>query len=493
MSEQLLLAIDAGSSSTRAVLVTAEGAVVAEGRGSVRWKYPRPSWVEMDPRELWQATRQAIDLALRTPGIDHRSIVGVGITSHRETVVMWDRRTGEPMHDAVVWISQQTDDIVRRWDAEGLGPVFEQRTGLRNDSFFSAAKVVWLLENVPGLRERAERGEIAMGTVDCWILWNLTGGEQHATDHSCASRTALFNLTTLQWDAELCARLGIPMSIFADARASDAGFGHVAADIIPSRPPIRAVVADQQAGMFGQACIEHGSAKNTFGTAAVLTFNTAATPVLIPGLTASVGWTVQGTTAYEAEGVVFHSGQTLSWLKDALGISSGSANTDEIAMSVPDTGGVYIVPAFGGMCSPHWDRSARTSISGISLETNHSHVIRAAMEAMVYQTVDILRIPDLGGLSVSSLKVDGGGARSDWLCQFLADIGDVEVVRPKELERTALGCAYIAGIALGIWKDHADAASTWSVNRTFEPQMPVAQRESLYAGWQRALRQVIHN
>lgn len=490
MSE-LIMAIDTGSSSCRAVLVDLDGRVVADGRGSVHWKYPRPGWVEMDPIELWQATRRAIRQALSQ--VDPADIIGVGITSHRETVVMWDARTGEPVHDAVVWISQQTDDIVHRWDEQNLGPVFTERTGLRNDSFFSAAKVVWLLENVPGLRGRANRGEIALGTVDSWILWNLTGGTAHATDHSCASRTALFNLNTLHWDEELCARLDIPLSIFPTARPSDSVFGRVASDIIAHCPPIRAVVADQQAGMFGQACIEEGSAKNTFGTAAVLTFNTGTAPVLIPGLTASVGWTVQGDTTFEAEGVVFHSGQTLSWLKESLGISAGSASFDEIAQSVDDTGGVYIVPAFGGVCSPHWNRKVRTAISGISLETNHSHVIRAAVEAMVYQTVDILRIPDLGGLAVSSLKVDGGGAHSDWLCQFLADIGNVEVVRPRELERTALGCAYIAGIALGTWKDHADAASTWSVERTFEPQMEADRRESLYAGWQRALNQVVRS
>lgn len=486
-----ILAIDTGSSSCRAVVVTPEGTVVADGRGSVPWKFPKPSWVEMDPHELWNVTRNAITDAVSK--VNAADIVGVGITSHRESVVMWDRKTGEPVHDVVVWISQQTDDIVKRWDAEGLEPMFEARTGLRNDSFFSAAKVVWLLENVPGLRERAERGEIALGTVDTWILWNLTGGEAHATDHSCASRTALFNLEQLNWDTEICARLNIPMSLFATALPSDGEFGHVSADLLPHRPPVRAVIADQQAGMFGQACIEAGSAKNTFGTAAVLTFNTGTKPVLVPGLTASVGWTVQGTTAYEAEGVVFHSGQTLSWLKDSLGITPGDQSIDHIAASIPNTGGVYIVPAFGGMCSPHWNRHIRTSISGMSLETGKAHVIRAAVEAMVYQTVDILRIQGLGALAVSSLKVDGGGSQSDWLCQFLADIGNIEVVRPRELERTALGCAFIAGIALGIWKNHADAASTWSVDKTFEPRMVADERESLYAGWQGALDQVLRS
>ena len=482
-----ILAIDTGSSSCRAVVVTPEGSIIAEGRGAVPWKFPQPSWVEMDPKKLWAVTRTAVEHALAK--VNPAEIVGVGITSHRESVVMWDRKTGEPVHDVVVWISQQTDDIIRRWDEEKLGPVFTERTGLRNDSFFSAGKVVWLLENVPGLRARAEAGEIALGTVDSWVLWNLTGGETHATDHSCASRTALFNLEQLGWDEELCARLNIPMSLFTQALPSDGDFGRVSADIIAHRPPIRAVVADQQAGMFGQACIEAGSAKNTFGTAAVLTYNTGDHPLLVPGLTASVGWTVQGVTAYEAEGVVFHSGQTLSWLKDNLGISAG--NIDEVAASVASTGGVYIVPAFGGMCAPHWNRQIRTSISGMSLETTQAHVIRAGVEAMVYQTVDILRIP--ASPTVSSLKVDGGGSQSNWLCQFLADLGNIEVVRPRELERTALGCAFIAGIALGIWKNHADAASTWSVERTFEPRMSATEREELYAGWQRALNQVMHS
>ncbi len=489
MSRDLILAIDTGSSSCRAVLVDTAGTIIADGRASVPWKYPRQNWVEMDPIALWDATRSAITEAVAK--VDAADVVAVGVTSHRETVIMWDRRTGAPAHDAVVWISQQTDDIVRRWEDDGLAPMFEQRTGLRNDSFFSAAKVVWLLEEVPGLRARAEAGEIAMGTVDSWVLWNLTGGTMHATDHSCASRTALFNLDSLAWDEEICARLDIPMAIFATVLPSDGDFGRVAADLIEHQPPVRAVIADQQAGMFGQACLEPGSAKNTFGTAAVLTFNTGTTPMLVPGLTASVGWTVQGATAYESEGVVFHSGQTLSWMQESLGISAGGARIDDIASSVASTGGVYIVPAFGGMCAPHWNRNARAALTGMSLETSRAHVIRAAVEAMVYQTVDILRIPDLGSLSVTSLKVDGGGAQSDWLCQFLADIGDLEVVRPRELERTALGCAYIAGIATGIWKDHADAASTWSVDRTFEPHMGADERATLYAGWQRALTQVV--
>lgn len=489
MSRNLLLAIDVGSSSCRSVLVSPEGVIVSEGRRAVEWKYPQRNWVEMDPVELWRQTRSAI--ADSISGFDPKDIIGVGITSHRETAVMWDRSTGVPVHNAVVWISQQTNEIVKRWDRENIAPIFSKKTGLRNDSFFSAAKVVWLLENVPGLRSRAQAGEIAFGTIDSWILWNLTGGKVHATDPSCASRTALLNLETCQWDEEIAELLHIPFSIFPKLSPSDGDFGKVDSSIISSQPPIRAIIADQQAGMFGQGCTTNGSMKNTFGTAAVLTINTGSEPLPVPGLTASVGWSVQGKTVYEAEGVVFHSGQSLSWLKESMGISFSSDNVDEIIQSVASSGGVYMVPAFGGMCAPHWNRDARASITGISLETNQAHIIRSAVEAMVYQTVDILQLPDVKALKTTTLKVDGGGSRSEWLCQFLADIGNIEVVRPRELERTSLGCAFVAGIALGIWKDHEDAASTWSIDRSFQPRMLQEERESLYSGWQRALNQVV--
>lgn len=486
MTGRYVLAIDSGSSSTRSVLIDTAGRIVGEGRASVPWKHRRPGWAELDPILLWNDVRATISAVLQRVGADAHDIAAVGVTTHRETIVMWDPTTGLPAHDALVWISQQTDDIVARWQAAGLDGEFRRRTGLRNDSFFSAAKIAWLLENVPGLRARAEAGAVICGTVDTWLLWNLTGGPNggaHATDHSCASRTALLNLAALAWDGELCELLGIPPLLLADVRGSDSAFGRVDPSVLATRPPVTAVIADQQAGMFGQACFEANSAKNTFGTAGVLTVNSGPQPLIIDGLTASVAWSVQGHTDYEVEGVVFHSGQTLQWLRDGLGLFSDTAEVEAICAATPDTGGVYLVPAFGGLCAPYWDRAARATLYGATLATAKQHIVRAGVEAMAFQTVDNLRLSERAGIRFPELKVDGGGATSDTLCQFLADISGIPIIRPRELERTALGVAYLAGTGVGIWNGPADVKSVWQQDRTFEPTMSTARREELYAGW----------
>ena len=487
MSSAVLLAVDAGSSTVRTVAVQLPDTVLGEGREAVLWSHPREGWAELDPVALWKSVRSTIHGALRAGDVDATRVAGVGITSHRETVVMWDRVTGEPVHDAVVWISKQTDAIVADWEARGIGAEFRPRTGLRNDSFFSAGKIAWLLDEVPGARARAEAGELVVGTIDCWILWNLTGGQVHATDTSCASRTALFNLERMAWDDELCAMLDIPVSLLPEVRTSDGDFGRVRADIIASRPPVRAVVADQQSSMFGQACFDVGAVKHTLGTAGVLTQSTGSRPRLVPGLTSSVAWTVQGATAFEVEGVVFHSGQTLQLLRERLQLPVAPADVDRLAASVPDTGGVYLVPAFGGLAAPHWDRKARASIQGLTLESRLEHVVRAAVESMAYQVADIVEALRASGSAVSEMKVDGGGATSDLLCQFIADVCDVSVLRPRELERTALGAAFIAAIGLGLLSGPDEVAATWFVARRFDPGLPADRRSVLLEGWQRAV------
>ncbi len=487
MTTPVMLAIDSGSSSVRTVAVELPDRIIGEGRAPVPWTHPCPGWAELDPVALWESVRTTIHAALRTSDVDSRRVAGVGITSHRETVVMWDRVTGVPVHDAVVWISKQTDDIVAGWEARGLGAEFPARTGLHNDSFFSAGKVAWLLEQVPGVRARAEAGQLLAGTIDCWILWNLTGGEVHATDPSCASRTALFNLDRMAWDDELCTMLGIPVSLLPEVRASDSDFGRVRADLIESRPPVRAVVADQQSSMFGQACFDEGAVKHTLGTAGVLTLTTGSRPRLIEGLTSSVAWTVQGRTTFEAEGVVFHSGQTLQLLRERLRLPVEPGDVERLASSVPDSGGVYLVPAFGGIAAPHWDRGARGSLQGLTLETRLEHVVRAAVEAMAYQVVDIVEALRSGGQPVAELKVDGGGAASDMLCQLLADLCDVSVLRPRELERTAIGAALIAAIGLGLVAGPDEVAASWCAERRFEPLMDDSRRRALVAGWRQAL------
>ncbi|GGM05156.1 FGGY family carbohydrate kinase [Nakamurella endophytica] len=482
-----VLALDEGSSSARSVVVDSTGAIVGEARAAVEWSRPRPGWVELDPRYLWRTQLDTVHRVMAQTGVHASDLAAVAVTSHRETVMIWDRRTGEPVHDAVVWISHQTDDIVRRWQAAGLDAEFRRRTGLRNDSFFSAAKVAWLLAEVPGVRERAEAGELACGTVDTWLVWNLTGGRVHRTDHSCASRTALFDLENLRWDTELCAMLGIPTSLLAETVASDDDFGKTDPSVLGLPVPIRGVLADQQAGMYGQACFGAGSAKNTFGTAGVLTVNSGVRPQLVDGLTSSVGWTVGGRTAYELEGVVFHSGQTLQWLRDNLRLFDDATDIETLASSVPDAGGVYLVPAFGGMCAPHWDRQARASVVGLTLETNHAHLVRAALEAMAFQTCDVITELDRGGVPVTELKVDGGAARNDLLCQFLADISGRVIRRPRALERTALGVAYVAGLATGVWSSADEIERSWSCDREFEPRMSPDERAARRSGWQEAV------
>ena len=486
-SPPYVLALDEGSTSARSALVDATGAIVREARSPVPWRHAHPGWAELDPVALWRTQLDTIGRVLASAEAGAGDVVALAITTHRETIVMWDRRTGEPVHDAIVWISCQTDDIVERWRAQGLDDEFRQRTGLRNDSFFSAAKIAWLLEHVPGARERAEAGSLLCGTIDCWLLWNLTAGRSHLTDHSCASRTGLFHLERLEWDSELCALLDIPLSLLPEVRPSDDVFGVVDASILPGEVPILAVLADQQASMYGQACFSEGSAKNTFGTAGVLCINSGKRPVLVDGLTSSVGWTAGGDTRYELEGVVFHSGQTLQWLRDGLRLLDPGEDVEALAASVPDTGGVHFVPGFGGLCAPYWDRRARASIVGMTLGTTKEHVVRAALESMAHQTVDILHALARGGLSVTELKVDGGAAKNDLLCQLLADLSGLQIQRPKELERTALGVAMMAGVGAGLWSGPADVEAGWALDRVFDPVLDQDRRTSRRAGWLEAV------
>lgn len=491
MTPRYVMALDEGSTSARAVLVSLDGQIVSEARNPIIPQFPQPQWVELDPVALWQAQQRSMEAALATVGAVSDDLVAIGVTTHRETCLVWDRETGEPVHPALMWMSKQTDPIIERWRSEGLDEEFYKRTGLFNDSFFSAAKLAWILENVPGVRKRAEAGLLAAGTVDTWLLWQLTGGRAHLTDHSEASRTALFSLEALSWDEMLLEACGIPPELLAPALASDSYFGEMnPAEVgLPgSRSvPVTAVLADQQASMFGQACFEVGSVKNTYGTAGVLTANSGDNPIRFDGLTASVGWTVRGGTVFESEGVMFHCGQTLQWMRDRLGILGPNDSIEEVARRVPDNGGVYVVPAFAGMSAPYWVRNAQASIVGLTLESGAEHVVRASVEAMAYQTRANVDVLTAAGNPVPELSVDGGAARSDLLCQFQADILGIPVRRPVELERTALGVAHLAGMGVGIWQQD-DIRNTLEVDRVFEPGMSEERREELYAGWLSAVR-----
>ncbi|MGD9954739.1 MAG: FGGY family carbohydrate kinase [Candidatus Nanopelagicales bacterium] len=489
-----VVALDEGSSSCRAAVVDGDGRIVGERRRPVVPLFPKPRWTELDPVALWQAQLDCLrevmaDLSLRTD-----DIAAIGVTTHRETGLIWDRATGEPVHNAVMWMSKQTDGIVERWREAGLDDDVRSRTGLFNDSFFSAPKAAWILENVPGVRERADRGELAFGTVDTWLLWNLTAGRSHLTDHSEASRTAMLSLETLDWDDKLIEAYGVPHELLPAALPSDAFFGEVRPDDLGlpgmAAVPVLSVMADQQAGMFGQACFTPGSTKNTFGTAGVLTGNAGDRPSIPDGLTGSVGWTVGGVTAYEVEGVVFHSGQTLQWMRDKLGVLRDGDDIEQIAGSVPDNGGVYVVPAFAGMCAPHWNRDAHAGVVGLTLESSGAHVVRAGVEAMAYQTRDNVEALVAAGTAIPELKVDGGASRSDLLCQFTADILGIPVVRPTELERTALGVAQVAGVGIGMWT-MSDVEAQWVADRTFEPSLAESRRAELYDGWCTAVATVL--
>ena len=493
MTGRLAAALDLGSTSARVVLVDPDGEVAGEGRRPTEPLYPQRGWVELDPWHLWRALRDSFAEALTNAGATTDDLVGAGVTTSRETCLVWDRATGEPVHNALMWMSKQTDDIVRRWRAEGLDEEFRARTGLFNDSFFSAAKLTWILENVPGVRARAEAGELAAGTLDTWLVWNLTGGRTHATDPSEASRTALFSLDELAWDETLCQAAGVPLALLPEVLPSDGDFGECrpGETQLPGSAgfPLAAVMGDQMAGMFGQGCLAAGSVKNTFGTAGVLTANTGEKPAILDGLTASVGWTLAGVTDYEAEGVVFHSGQTLQWMREKLGVMAPGERSEEVAARVEDSAGVYVVPAFAGICAPHWVRDATASIVGLTLESSAAHVVRAGLEAMAYQTRDNVEAFRAGGFEVPELRVDGGATTNELLCQFQADILGIPVLRPRQLERTALGVAHVAGVAGGLWQ-LGDLAEQWVADRVFEPTMSEDRRESLYAGWTAAVRTV---
>ncbi len=486
-----VLTLDEGTSSARAVLIDPDGAIVSEARRPVVPVFPHPGWVELDPVRVWESQRDAMREAMSRVGASSRDLVAVGITTSRETVVVWDRRTGEPVHRAISWMSNQTEPIVRRWREAGWDDDIRAATGVYNNPFFSASKLTWLLENVDGVRARAQRGELAAGTLDTWLLWNLSGGRVHRTDHSEASRTGLFNLHTLTWDEDLCARAGVPPSLLPEAVPSDFTFGDFDPAVFGEpggrAVPVTAILGDQQAGMFGQACFEHGSAKNTYGTAGVLTVNCGERPMLVDGQICSVAWTVAGRTAYEAEGTVFSSGQTLGWLRDRMKVFSSGDEIERLARLADDNCGVYFVPAFNGLGSPYWDRSPTATISGLTLESGAEHVVRAAVEAMAYQTRDNIDLLAAAGLPVAELKVDGGAAGNDLLCQFQADICGIPVHRAEQREMTALGVGFLAGIGVGVWKSPDELAAGWTADRIFEPAMDAGQRDHLYHGWRRAV------
>ena len=483
----LVLALDQGTTSSRAILFDRDGAPRASAQQEFRQIFPKPGWVEHDPTEIWATQSGVLHEALAKAGAGPRDVAAVGITNQRETTVLWERATGRPVHNAIVWQDRRTAPMCDELRAAGLAPLFAQKTGLVLDAYFSGTKLRWLLDHVDGARARAARGELAFGTIDAWLVWNLTGGRVHCTDASNASRTLLFDIHTGDWDDELLRILDVPREVLPAVVPSAGVCGD--ATIGGVRVPIAGIAGDQQAALFGQACTSPGLAKNTYGTGCFLLLNTGAHAVASRNnLLTTVAWRRPGGLDYALEGSVFIGGAVVQWLRDGLRIIDRAPEVEALAASVPDNGGVYLVPAFAGLGAPHWDAYARGTITGLTRGATRGHIARAALESIAFQSADVLAAMEKdAGITLSELRVDGGAAANDLLLQFQADILGVPVVRPQVLETTALGAAYLAGLAVGYWQSDADVGANWRVDRRFEPALPAARAAELRAAWERAV------
>ncbi|RRU11212.1 glycerol kinase GlpK [Stenotrophomonas sp. 278] len=490
MDKHYILALDQGTTSSRAMLFDRNGKIVGSAQREFTQHFPQPGWVEHDPREILTSVYTTITELLNREQIDARQIAAIGITNQRETTVVWDRATGQPIHNALVWQSRQSHAICERLKGEGHEPMIRERTGLLVDAYFSATKIRWILDHVDGAQHRAERGELLFGTIDSWLVWNLTGGAAHVTDISNAARTLLFNIHTRQWDPELLALLDIPAAMLPQVRSCSEVYGTTRAQFFfDQHIPIAGMAGDQQAALFGQACFAPGMAKNTYGTGCFMLMNTGANAVASGnGLLTTVAWDVGGQVEYALEGSIFVAGSVVQWLRDGLRLFSRSSECEAYAERVPDTGGVYLVPAFVGLGAPYWRSDVRGAMFGLSRGTTREHFIRAAVESMAYQTRDVLAAMQAdAGIELTELRADGGAMANDFMAQFQSDLLGVPVLRPQVAETTALGAAYLAGLAVGFWESRDEIARQWAVDRRFIPQMEASRRESLYAGWQQAV------
>ena len=455
--------------------------------------FPRSGWVEHNPHEIWSSQASVIAEAITSIGIDGSNIAGIGITNQRETTIVWDSETEEPIYNAIVWQDRRTSEYCDQLKAEGKTEFIRERTGLIIDAYFSATKVKWILDNVPGARERAQKGKLMFGTVDTWLIWRLTRGEVHVTDVSNASRTMLFNIHTLKWDEELLALFDIPLSMMPEVRSSSEVYGHTKTTIFAHRVPIAGIAGDQQAALFGQMCVEPGAVKNTYGTGCFLLMNSGEKPIDSKNnLLTTIAWKIGDKVNYALEGSIFVGGSVVQWLRDGLGVIRSSGEVEALAASVPDTAGVYFVPALTGLAAPYWDQYARGSISGISRGTTAAHIARAALEGIAYQTYDIVDAMQRdSGIKLCELKVDGGAARNNLLMQFQSDILSTRVIRPEVTETTALGAAYLAGLAVGFWGSLDEIRQQWQAERVFEPMAEAEDVEQRIEGWHDAVRRTL--
>lgn len=485
-----ILSLDQGTTSSRAIVFDQSGSIVSVAQKEFRQIFPKPGWVEHDPREIWSTQLGVAAEAISKAGLTVKDIAGIGITNQRETTVVWDRRTGLPVYNAIVWQDRRTAETCDELKARGLEQTIREKTGLVIDAYFSATKLRWILDNVSGARERAEKGELAFGTVDTWLLWNLTRGQVHATDVSNASRTMLLNLRTGDWDDELLEVFNIPRAVLPAVRSSSEVYGHTQNVLTAENIPIAGIAGDQQSALFGQLCTSQGMVKNTYGTGCFMLMNTGTEPVLSKNnLLTTIAWKINGATTYALEGSVFIAGAIVQWLRDGLQIIKRSADVEELAGRVQHSDGVYVVPAFAGLGAPYWEQHARGTIVGLTRGSGAAHIARAALDSIAYQTRDVLKAMEAdSGIPIRELRVDGGATVNNLLMQFQSDIMDVNVVRPQIIETTALGAAYLAGLGTGFWKSPDDIKNYWVADQTFSPRMDAEQRQQLVGGWQRAVR-----
>lgn len=482
-----ILAFDQGTTSSRAILFDHDGGIVAVAQKEFRQIFPKPGWVEHDAQEIWATQAGVAAEVLQKVRANPADVAAIGITNQRETTVVWDRATGKPVSNAIVWQDRRTAAICDKLRARKLDRVIQKKTGLVVDAYFSATKVQWMLQNVKGLKARAAKGELAFGTVDTWLLWNLTGGKVHATDASNASRTMLYDIRKGDWDDELLKIFGVPRSMLPEVRDSSCVFGETS--LLGGNIPVAGIAGDQQAALFGQVCVKPGMVKNTYGTGCFMLMNTGAKPIASKNkLLTTVAWRIGGRTEYALEGSVFIAGAAIQWLRDGLGIIKTAPEVEALAASVPDTDGVYMVPAFAGLGAPHWDAYARGTLVGMTRGTTAAHIARAALEGIALQVMDILKAMQAdAGIKLKELRVDGGASLNNLLMQLQCDLLGVPVVRPRVNETTALGAACLAGLAVGFWKNQADIAQHWQMDRTFKPAMKTAARAKITHGWNRAL------
>jgi glycerol kinase len=483
-----ILSLDQGTTSSRAILFDQNGTIKAVAQQEFTQYYPQPGWVEHDPAEIWQTQLRVAQEVLRNNQVNPRDIAAIGITNQRETTVVWNKITGEPVHNAIVWQDRRTAGICDQLKARGLEAHVKSETGLVIDAYFSGTKVKWIMDNVPGARKEADKGNLLCGTIDTWLIWKLTGGRIHVTDYSNASRTMLYNIRSLQWDQKMLSELDIPLQLLPEVRPSSEVYGETQAEFFGASIPVAGVAGDQQAALFGQACHSHGMAKNTYGTGCFMLMNTGDKPVQSKsGLLTTIAWGLDGEVHYALEGSVFIAGAAIQWLRDGLKLIDEAKDSEYLASKVPDTGGVYMVPAFAGLGAPHWDMYARGGILGLTRGTTIPHLVRATLESLAYQTKDVLSAMEKDAeMPLKSLRVDGGACANNFLMQFQADILNVPVERPEIIETTALGAAYLAGLATGFWTK-TDLQGNWQAESRFHPQMSEAQRMKLYHGWEKAL------